>query len=198
MDEQHRRGETRQSDSRRGCVVEARRARDSEVAVPSAETIQRPARSIGIAADRRPDATRPQDELAGGPAAVGWSGQHINDPLRFVRSRTVGAYFGLTPRRHQSGTSIDYEGRITKMGDINARDALCEAAASLLLRSRRWSALKAWGLRIVKRTSMMGAIVAVARKLAAILHRMWLDGSEFRWSAGAKITEKVKLVPRTA
>lgn len=117
----------------------------------------------------------------------------IDDPLRFARSRTVGAHLGLTPGRHQSGTSIDYEGHVTKMGDINTRGALCEAAASLLLRSKRWSALKAWGMRIAKRASMMCAIIAVARKLAAILHRMWIDGSEFHWTAGAKVTEKVKL-----
>jgi transposase len=121
----------------------------------------------------------------------------IEDPLRFARSRTVGAHLGLTPKRHQSGTSIDYEGHISKQGDINARGALCEAAASLLLRSRRWSALKAWGVRIAKRASMKCAIVAVARKLAAILHRMWINGSEFQWTAGAKVTEKVKLKPAT-
>jgi transposase len=117
----------------------------------------------------------------------------IDDPHRFARSRTVGAHLGLTPRRHQSGTSIDIEGHITKQGDINTRGALCEAAASLLLRVRRWSALKAWGMRIAKRSSMMCAIVAVARKLASILHRMWLDGSEFQWSSGAKVTEKMRL-----
>ena len=133
-----------------------------------------------------------------GPVAALTFKVTIDDPLRFIRSCTVGAYLGLTPRRHQSGVSIDYEGHITKQGDIGARDALCEAAASMMLRSRRWSALKAWGMKIVKRRSMMCAIVAVARKLAAILHRMWLDGSEFRWTAGAKITSKVKLLPRTA
>lgn len=117
----------------------------------------------------------------------------IDDPLRFARSRTVGAHLGLTPKRHQSGTSIDFEGHITKQGDINARGALCEAAASLLLRVRRWSALKAWGMRIAKRASMMCAIVAVARKLAAILHRMWISGTEFQWTAGARITEKLRL-----
>ncbi|HEV2548099.1 MAG TPA: IS110 family transposase [Stellaceae bacterium] len=117
----------------------------------------------------------------------------VEDPRRFARGRTVGAYFGLTPRRHQSGISIDFTGHISKMGDINARGALCEAAATLLLRSRRWSALKAWGMRIAKRQSMMCAIVAVARKLAAILHRMWIDGSEFQWTAGAKVIEKVRL-----
>lgn len=122
----------------------------------------------------------------------------IDDPHRFARSRTVGAYLGLTSKRHQSGTSIDYEGHISKQGDVDTRSALCEAAAGLLLRSRRWSALKVWGLKIAKRTSMKCAMVAVARKLAAILHRMWLDGSEFRWARGAKITQKVKLNPKTA
>jgi transposase len=99
----------------------------------------------------------------------------VDDPRRVTRSRTVGAHFGLTPRRHQSGTSIDSEGRISKQGDVAVREALCEAAASLLLRGRKWSALRAWGLRIAKRSSMLCAIVAVARKLARILHRMWLS-----------------------
>ena len=119
----------------------------------------------------------------------------VDDPLRFTRSRTVGAHFGLTPRRHQSGTSIDYEGRITKQGDVSVREALCEAAASLLLRVRKWSALRAWGLRIAKRSSMLCAIVAVARKLACILHRMWLDGSDFKVGFGAKVTQRLKLKP---
>jgi len=122
----------------------------------------------------------------------------IDDPHRFARSRTIGAYLGLTPRRHQSGTSIDYEGHISKQGDVDTRSALCEAAAALLLRSRRWSARKAWGLKLAKRTSMKCAMVAVARKLATILHRMWIDGSEFQWSAGAKVTAKVKLTPAKA
>jgi transposase len=118
-----------------------------------------------------------------------------DDPLRFTRSRTVGAHFGLTPRRHQSGTSIDFEGHITKQGDGTVREALCEAAASLLLRVKRYSALRAWGLRVAKRTSMLCAIVAVARKLACILHRMWIDGTEFQVGFGAKVVEKVKLKP---
>jgi transposase len=119
----------------------------------------------------------------------------VDDPLRFTRSRTVGAHFGLTPRRHQSGTSIDYEGRITKQGDVSVREALCEAAASLLLRVRKWSALCAWGLRVAKRSSMLCAIVAVARKLAGILHRMWIDGSDFKIGFGAKVTQRLKLKP---
>jgi transposase len=71
--------------------------------------------------------------------------------------------------------------------------SLCEAAAAQLLRVKRWSALKAWGMRIAKRASMMCAIVAVARKLASILHRMWLAGTEFQWTSGARITEKLRL-----
>jgi len=118
----------------------------------------------------------------------------VDNPLRFTRSRTVGAHFGLTPKRHQSGT-IDHVGRITKQGDINVREALCEAAASLLMRVRKWSALRAWGLRIAKRTNMMCAIVAVARKLAGILHRMWIDETDFKVGFGAKVTRKVKLQP---
>ncbi|MDE2184531.1 MAG: IS110 family transposase [Alphaproteobacteria bacterium] len=117
----------------------------------------------------------------------------VDDPLRFARSRTVGAHFGLTPRRHQSGTSIDFEGHITKQGDFTVREALCEAAASMLLRAKSWSALRAWGLKIAKRTSMMCAIVAVARKLASILHRMWIDGTEFKYGMGAKITPHMKM-----
>jgi transposase len=112
----------------------------------------------------------------------------VDDPLRFTGSRTVGAHFGLTSRRHQSGTSIDYEGRITKQGDVSVREALCEAAASLLLRIRKWSALRACGLRVTKRSSMPCAIVAVARKLASILHRMWIG-------FGAKMTQRLKLKP---
>lgn len=122
-------------------------------------------------------------------------GVGVDDPLRFTRSRTVGAHFGLTPRRHQSGTSIDFEGRITKQGDVNVREALCEAAASLLLRVRRWSALRAWGLRIAKRSSMLCAIVAVARKLAGILHRMWISETDFHVGFGAKVTQRLRLKP---
>jgi transposase len=119
----------------------------------------------------------------------------VDHPRRFARSRTVGAHFGLTPRRHQSGTSIDYEGRISKQGDVAVREALCEAAASLLLRVRKWSALRAWGLRIAKRSSMLCAITAVARKLASILHRMWVSETDFHVGFGAKVTQRLRLKP---
>jgi len=119
----------------------------------------------------------------------------VDDPRRFARSRTVGAHFGLTPRRHQSGTSIDYEGRISKQGDVAVREAVCEAAASLLLLVRKWSALRAWGLRIAKRSSMLCAITAVARKLASILHRMSVSETDFHVGFGAKVTQRLRLKP---
>ncbi|HVR57248.1 MAG TPA: transposase [Pseudolabrys sp.] len=101
---------------------------------------------------------------------------------------------GLTVR-DQSGTSIDFEGHISKQGDISVREALCEAAASLLLRVRKRSALRAWGLRIAKRSSMLCAIAAVARKLASILHRMWVSETDFHVGFGAKVTQRLRLKP---
>jgi transposase len=88
---------------------------------------------------------------------------------------------GLTPRRYQSG-EIDYDGSVSKSGDTMLRTMLYEAAQSLLVHSGKWSWLKAWGLRVAQRRGMRRAIVAVARRLAVVLHRMWLDGTEFRWS----------------
>ena len=73
--------------------------------------------------------------------------------------------------------------------------ALCEAAASLLLRVKTWSALRAWGLRIAKRSSMLCAIVVVARKLASILHRMWVSETDFHVGLGAKVTQRLPLKP---
>jgi len=106
----------------------------------------------------------------------------IDDPGRFRRSRSVGAYLGLTPRRHASG-EVDWSGRISKCGDTLLRTYLFEAAGVLLTRVQKWCALKAWGLRIAKRSGMKKARTAVARKLAVILHRMWRDGTEFQWDA---------------
>jgi len=106
----------------------------------------------------------------------------IDDPARFKKSRNVGAYVGLTTRRFASG-EIDWTGRISKCGDAMLRSYLYEAANVLLTRVARWSALKAWGMRIAKRSSLSKAKVAVARKLAVVLHRMWIDGTEFNWSS---------------
>jgi len=105
----------------------------------------------------------------------------IDNPTRFKRSRSVGAYIGLTTRRHASG-EVDWSGRISKCGDTMLRSYLFEAAGVLLTRVPKWSALKAWGIRLAKRNGFSKAKVAVARKLAVILHRMWVDGTEFNWS----------------
>jgi transposase len=104
----------------------------------------------------------------------------IDRPERFAHSRDVGVVLGLTPRKYASG-KIDYNGRITKRGDAVARTHLYEAARVLMSRVKRSSSLKVWGLSIAERSSSRNACVAVARKLAIIMHRMWLDGSEFRW-----------------
>lgn len=106
----------------------------------------------------------------------------IDDPTRFGKSRNVGAYVGLTTRRYASG-EIDWTGRISKCGDKLLRSYLYEAANVLLTRVAKWSTLKAWGMRIAKRSGIRKAKVAVARKLAVILHRMWIDGTEFQWSS---------------
>jgi transposase len=89
---------------------------------------------------------------------------------RFKRSSNVGAYFGLTPRRYQSG-ELDRTGRIY----------LFEAASVLLSVVKRWSVLKAWGVRLAKRVGIKKAKTAVARKLAVVLHCIWVDGTEFQW-----------------
>ena len=104
----------------------------------------------------------------------------IDQPERFGKSRSVGAHLGLTPRRYQSGET-DIQGRVSRCGDELARTALYEAAHSLLVRSKKWSSLRAWGMTIAKRRGMARARVAVARKLATILHRMWVDGVAFRF-----------------
>jgi transposase len=106
----------------------------------------------------------------------------IDDPERFARSSSVGAYLGLTPRRYQSGEA-DYAGHISRCGNRLLRSYLFEAAGVVLHRVSTWSALKAWGIRLAKRIGTKKATVAVARKLSVILHRMLRDGSEFRWSA---------------
>lgn len=102
----------------------------------------------------------------------------VDDPTRFKRSRNVAAYFGLTSKRWQSGTSIDVQGRISKAGDPDVRRALYEAASAMLTRFKGKTALKTWGQKIAKRCHRKG-VVAVARKLAVIIHAMWRNGSEY-------------------
>ena len=105
----------------------------------------------------------------------------IDRPERFRRACSVPAALGLTPAIDQSGES-ERCGSITKAGDKLLRSLLFEAANALLTRTRSWCALKRWGVALAKRRGMNRARVAVARKLAIILHRMWCDGAEFRWS----------------
>ena len=104
----------------------------------------------------------------------------VDDPTRFRRSRAVGAHFGLTPKKYQSGET-DVTGGISRVGDTMVRTALYEAANVMLTRTSRFSALKRWGLEVARRRGVKRAKVALARKLATVLHRMWVDGSSFRF-----------------
>lgn len=103
----------------------------------------------------------------------------VDDPARFKRSRAVGAHFGLTPRRYQSGET-DRIGRISKCGDSLTRAMLFEAAVAVLTRIPRQSKLRSWGLKLVKKRGLKRAATAVARSIGVLLHRIWVDGSVFR------------------
>jgi transposase len=103
----------------------------------------------------------------------------IDDPTRFKSSKIVGAHFGLTPKKYQSGET-DRSGRISKIGDASVRAALYESAHIMLTKPiKGCTALKAWAMRIAKRAGMNKAKVALARKLAVIMHRMLADGTTF-------------------
>ena len=108
----------------------------------------------------------------------------VDVPVRFRKSKSVGAVFGLTCSRDQSGER-DRPGAISRCGDEMMRAMLYEAAQSMLVHSTRWSWLKAWAMQIARRRGMKRAIVALARRLAVILHRIWIDGTEFRWTREA-------------
>jgi transposase len=109
----------------------------------------------------------------------------IDDPGRFKSSKQVGAHFGLTPKRHQSGET-DYTGRISKIGDGSVRTALYEAAHLMLTKPiKGCSQLKSWAMRIARRAGMSKAKVALARRLAVIMHRMLADGTAFNAAAAA-------------
>jgi transposase len=104
----------------------------------------------------------------------------VDDPTRFKNSKAVAAHLGLTPRVYQSG-EVDRSGNISKCGDKLMRHALYEAANSHLRISKKWSSLRAWGVKLAQRIGMKKACVAVARKLAIIMHRMWVEGTDFRF-----------------
>ena len=110
----------------------------------------------------------------------------MDDPNRIVKSKAAGALFGLTPKKYQSGDK-DVTGGITRTGDEMVRTALYEAANVLLSRITRFSKLKRWGMDVAKRRGSKRAKVALARKIAVILHRMWVDGTTYRWAAAEPI-----------
>jgi transposase len=105
----------------------------------------------------------------------------VDVPARFKNSKAVGASFGLTPSKYQSG-EINRSGSISKCGDDMMRAMLYEAAHTVLVRTTKWSWLKAWAMKIAKTRGMKKAIVALARRLAVVMHRMWMDGTEFQWT----------------
>ena len=109
----------------------------------------------------------------------------VDVPARFRKSKSVGAVFGLTCSKYQSG-EIDRSGRISRCGDEMMRVMLYEAAQSML-RSKKWSWLKAWAMQVARRCGIKKAIVALARRLAVIMHRIWVDGTEFRWTREAAV-----------
>ena len=111
----------------------------------------------------------------------------IDDPKRFEDSKDVAAYIGLTPTQYSSG-EIQRQGRISKKGSKHTRCLLVEAATSLLTRCQTWSKLKAWGLKLMRKIGKKKAIIAVARKLAVIMHRMLITGKPFERSSNKKET----------
>ena len=113
----------------------------------------------------------------------------VDYPERFKRSADVAAYFGLTPRQFQSG-QVDYQTGISKRGDPMVRTHLVTAATVLLTSSKRWCPLKAWGVKLAQRQGMRKASVAVARKLAIVMHRMWLERKDFRYESAHKAPQE--------
>jgi transposase len=115
----------------------------------------------------------------------------VDNPLRFSNDEDIGAYFGLTPKQHQSGET-DYQEGISRLGNSMTRVHLVQAATILLSSSKKWSTLRAWGMKVAKRRGFNRARIAVARKLAIILHRMWINEQDFRWSnktAGGELAD---------
>jgi transposase len=110
----------------------------------------------------------------------------IDVPARFRNSKAVGAVLGLTPSKYQSG-EINRTGAISRCGDEMMRVMLYEAAQSML-NTNKWSWLKAWAMKIAKHRGKKKAIVALARRLAVIMHRIWVDGTEFRWTREVEAT----------
>ena len=105
----------------------------------------------------------------------------VDDPARFRRTRDIGAWTGLTPKRSQSGER-DVSGEITRAGDVALRTALFQAATVMLHASRKMNWLKSWALRVAGRRGLKRGTTALARRMAMVLLRMWRDGTEFRFT----------------
>jgi transposase len=136
---------------------------------------------LSLRASSDPICTRLMSAPGVGPITALAFKASVEDPGRFARSSDVGAYAGLVPRRNQSGER-DYKGHITKAGDAMLRHALYEAANSILARLKRPCALADWGKRLADAKGPKRARVAVARKLAALLHRLWQSETDFCWN----------------
>ncbi len=106
----------------------------------------------------------------------------IGDPSRFKKSESVGAYYGMAPRQYSSGETVR-QGSISRCGSKEVRTLLTEAAITLLTRSKAWSSLKVWGLKLMKKYGLKKAAMAVGRKLSVILHRMLVTGEPFKYSS---------------
>ena len=143
--------------------------------------IARSSKQLAARAAADPVAARLMTVPGVGPIAALVFKSSIEDPDRFARGEDAGAFAGLAPRRNQSGER-DYKGRISKAGDPMLRSALYEAANSLLARVKRPCALQTWGKRLAQTKGPKRARVAVARKLAVLLHRLWQSQTEFRWT----------------
>nr|MBA3677071.1 IS110 family transposase [Sphingosinicella sp.] len=144
------------------------------------EQIARATRALKQRAAADPVCSRLMSVPGVGPVAALTFKSSVEDPARFARGADVGAFAGLVPRRFQSGER-DTKGRISKAGDAMLRHALYEAANSLLARVKRSCALRTWGLALAQSKGAKRARVAVARKLAALLHKLWQSETSFQW-----------------
>jgi len=143
--------------------------------------IRRSSRALAAAAAADPVAVRLMSVPGVGPICALTYKSAIEDPERFKRGEDAGAFAGLAPRRSQSGER-DIKGRISKAGDPMLRSALYEAANSLLVRVKKPCALQTWGKRLAENKGGKRARVALARKLAVLLHHLWRSETEFRWA----------------
>jgi transposase len=145
------------------------------------DQVRRSTRRLEARAEADPVVMRLMSVPGVGPVTALAFTASIEDPARFARSSDAGAYAGLVPRRAQSGER-DWHGRISKAGDPMLRGALYEAANNLLSRVKRPFALQSWGRRMAEAKGPKRARIAVARKLAVLLHSLWLNEAEFRWA----------------